>query len=77
VRVADRQLVARASVSGMRLIAADVFGQEDIEEVEKELDRGPEELTASLRKLVRVNTSDYVDRFVRALAADAVYPMDF
>jgi hypothetical protein len=54
-----------------------VFGQEDIEEVEKELDRGPEEFTASLRKLVRVNTSDYVDRFVRALAADAVYPMDF
>jgi hypothetical protein len=54
-----------------------VFGQEDIEEVEKELDRGPEELTASLRKLVRVNMSEYVDRFVRALAADAVYPMDF
>jgi hypothetical protein len=27
--------------------------------------------------VVRVTTSEYVDRFIHALAADAIYPMDF
>jgi hypothetical protein len=58
-------------------VAADVFRQEDIEKFEQELDRGHEELTASLLELVRVNMSEYVDRFINALAADAIYPMDF
>ena len=58
-------------------IEAAVFGQEDIEEFEKELDRGQAELTAGLLELVRVNMSEYVDRFIHALAADAIYPMDF
>ena len=58
-------------------IAEDVFRPEDIEEFEKELDRGHEELTASLLELVRVNMSEYVDRFIRALTANAIYPMDF
>jgi hypothetical protein len=58
-------------------IAADLVAQGDIEEFEKELDRGHDELTASLLELVRVNMSEYVDRFIHALAADAIYPMDF
>ena len=60
-----------------RWIAADVFGQEDIDEFEKELARGHEELAASLLQLVRVNMSEYVDRFIQALEADAIYPIDF
>ena len=58
-------------------IGADMFGQEDIEEFAKELDRGHEKLRASLLELVRINMSEYVDRFIHALAADAIYPMDF
>ena len=58
-------------------VAADVFGRDDIEEFETELDRGHGELTASLLELVRVNMSEYVDRFIHALAADAICPMDF
>lgn len=58
-------------------VAADVFGQEDIEKFEQELDGGHEELTAGLLELVRVNMSEYVDRFIQALTADAIYPMDF
>ena len=61
----------------MPLVAADVFGQEDIEKFEQELDGGHEELTAGLLELVRVNMSEYVDRFIQALTADAIYPMDF
>ena len=58
-------------------MSADVFRQQAIEEFEKELNRGHERLVADLMELVRINMSDYVDRFVYALAADAIHPMDF
>src|SRR5262245_12281824 len=58
-------------------IAADVFGQEDLAGLEKELARGHERLATDLMKLVRTNMSEYVDRFVLALAANAIHPMVF
>jgi hypothetical protein len=58
-------------------ISAEVFGLDAIEEFEKELEQGHERLEADLMELIRMNMSDYVDRFVYALAADAIYPMDF
>jgi hypothetical protein len=58
-------------------VGADIFGRHEIEVFETELDRGHEELTASLLELVRVNMSEYVDRFIHALTAEAIYPMDF
>ena len=44
---------------------------------DEELDRGMEELAADLGRLARANMADDVDRFVAALNADAIQPMDF
>jgi hypothetical protein len=48
-----------------------------VEELEHELDRDTEELAAELRRLTRANMVDEVERFVEALDADAILPMDF
>jgi hypothetical protein len=41
------------------------------------LDDGTEELVSDLKILMRANMEDQVERFVTALNADAVWPMDF
>ena len=38
---------------------------------------GVSRLESDLAVLARANMADYVDRFVRALDADAIQPMDF
>jgi Zn-finger protein len=54
-----------------------VFAQDLLEEFDEELDRGLEELAADLKRLVRANMAEEIDRFVSALEADAIFPMDF
>ena len=54
-----------------------VFAQELLEEFDEELDRGLEELAGDLKRFVRANMADEIDRFVVALQADAIFPMDF
>jgi hypothetical protein len=54
-----------------------VFEQELLDEFDEELDRGMEELAADLGRLARANMAEDVDRFVAALRADAIQPMDF
>jgi len=56
---------------------AGVFTTEEIEEIEEEFDRGYDLVVAAFAELVQVNMADYVDRFVSALAVDAIRPMDF
>jgi hypothetical protein len=58
-------------------LAEGVFGRHTIEEFERELDRGHARLTDDLVELVQANMTEYTDRFASALAADAIYPMDF
>ena len=53
------------------------FGQAHIDELDRELDRGEAALQAALARLTHANMADIVDRFVRALAADAIQPSDF
>src|SRR3954471_11496768 len=53
------------------------FEQDLLDEFDEELDRGMEELAADLGRLARANMADDVDRFVEALRADAIQPMDF
>src|SRR5437763_4262121 len=53
------------------------FDDESIAELERELDRGVAELMSDLERLAHANMVDYVDRFVRALEADAIQPTDF
>ena len=54
-----------------------IFEQGLLDEFDEELDRGMEELAADLGRLARANMAEDVDRFVAALQANAIQPMDF
>ena len=54
-----------------------VFDEEMGEAFDEELDRGTEALVRDLQRLMRANMEDDVDRFLAALAADQIWPMDF
>lgn len=54
-----------------------VFDEGQVERFDEELDRGTEALVRDLQRLMRANMEDEIDRFVAALAADAIWPMDF
>jgi hypothetical protein len=57
--------------------AIDVYAQETVDRFDEELDRGTEALVRDLKQLTFANMEDEVDRFVRALQADAILPEDF
>ena len=54
-----------------------LFTQDVTEDFLIELNRGQEELETELALLTQANMAEYLDRFVAALAADAIHPMDF
>ncbi|HST38498.1 MAG TPA: hypothetical protein VLK58_03275 [Conexibacter sp.] len=54
-----------------------VFPEAAVESFDEELDRGTEALVRDLQRLMRANMEDEIDRFVAALAADQIWPMDF
>jgi hypothetical protein len=56
---------------------AGVFDQATVDAFDVELDRGMEQLSRDLKRLVQANMEEEVERFSRALASDAIWPMDF
>ena len=54
-----------------------VFGQAEIDVFDEQLDLGTESLLTDLKRLVQANTEDEIERFARALEADAILPEDF
>ena len=44
---------------------------------DEELESGTDELVGDLKQLMRANMAEEIDRFVAALAADAILPEDF
>jgi len=58
-------------------LGSGVFAEEVVERFDEELDRGTEALVRDLQRLMRANMEDEIDRFVVALAADQIWPMDF
>ena len=54
-----------------------VYDQATVDHFDDELDRGTEALIRDLKRLVRANMEEEAERFSAALAADAVWPMDF
>jgi hypothetical protein len=54
-----------------------VFPQDLVDLFDENLDEGTEQLVTDLKRLVRSNMSDEVERFATALQADAVLPEDF
>jgi hypothetical protein len=58
-------------------VGGGVFDEDAVERFDEQLDRGTEALVHDLQRLMRANMEDQIDRFVAALAADAIWPMDF
>jgi len=54
-----------------------VFTQQAVDAFEQELDRGIDAVTRDYKRLMRANMADEIERFVRALNADALLPEDF
>jgi hypothetical protein len=57
--------------------AEEVLDDVALQRLDEELDRGTEELIASMRRVTDINMREYVARFTAALAADAILPADF
>ena len=53
------------------------FAQDTVDRFDEELDRGTEALVRDLKRLTRANMEDEVERFSKALAANAILPEDF
>jgi hypothetical protein len=53
------------------------YDQDTVDLFDEELDRGTEHLVRDLKRLTRANMEHEVERFVAALDADAIWPMDF
>ena len=53
------------------------YPQHVVDRFDEELDRGTEALVRDLKRLTRANMEDEVERFARALRADAILPEDF
>jgi hypothetical protein len=58
-------------------IEVDRFDQETVDRFDLELDRGTEQVMRDLKRLVRAHMEEDVERFVKALNSDAIWPMDF
>ena len=54
-----------------------VFSQDECDRFDDHLEAGTDALTRDFKRLMAANMSEEIDRFVEALEADAIYPMDF
>lgn len=54
-----------------------VYEQASVERLDEELDTGTQALVRDLRQLAHANMEEEVERFVTALDADQILPMDF
>ena len=55
----------------------DTFDQPTVDRFDEKLDIGTEILLRDLKRLQHANMEDEIDRFVRAVNADAILPEDF
>ena len=55
----------------------DVYAQETVDRFDEQLDRGTEALVRDLKQLTRANMEEEIERFKRALEANAILPEDF
>lgn len=58
-------------------IETGVFTQDLLDPFDDHLDMGTQALMRDLKEFTRANMAEDIDRFVAALAADAILPMDF
>ena len=55
----------------------DVLDQQTVDQFDEQLDIGTEILLRDLKRLQQANMEEEIDRFVRAVNADAILPEDF
>ncbi len=55
----------------------DVFPQAVVEQLDEQLDHGTQVLVRDLKQLMHANMEEEVERFIAALRADNILPMDF
>ncbi|HEV3228369.1 MAG TPA: hypothetical protein VGY97_02755 [Solirubrobacteraceae bacterium] len=75
VELGQWALVLRCPDCG--LVRQETWDDGLIEDFDLELDRGEAQLVSDLHQLSAANMVDYIDRFVCALEADGIYPIDF
>ena len=54
-----------------------VFGRDQVEQLEDQLDEGLAEMLGDLQRLTQANMAEEIERFTRALATDVILPEDF
>jgi hypothetical protein len=54
-----------------------VFSQDECDQFDDHLEAGTDALTRDFKRLMAANMAEEIDRFVTALDADAIQPMDF
>jgi hypothetical protein len=54
-----------------------VFGQEQCDGFDDELERGTDALTRDYKRLMTANLAEEIDRFAKALEVDGILPSDF
>jgi Zn finger protein HypA/HybF involved in hydrogenase expression len=54
-----------------------VFSQDECDRFDDHLEAGTDALTRDFKRLMAANMAEEIDRFVAALDADAIHPMDF
>jgi hypothetical protein len=54
-----------------------VFAQHVVDVLADELDRGEAVLLCTLKRVTRENMTETIERFIRALHADLILPVDF
>lgn len=54
-----------------------VFTQGDVELLDEQLDKGTQVLVRDLRQMMHANMEDEVERFIEALHAGHIWPIDF
>ena len=58
-------------------MSSDSFDQETVDVFDERLEEGTQDLLRTLQELAAANMSEYVEKFVGALEADAILPEDF
>ena len=56
---------------------AGIFDRETVERLDEELDQGTHALLTDLKQLMHANMEEEIERFIAALHAGAIHPMDF
>ena len=71
------QLGGQPAVPQLRVVHTGVFDQDTVERFDEELDRGTDKLVDDLKRLIRANMEEEIERFSRALRGDHILPEDF